>query len=257
MIIPLDLVIAFFLIFGRITGIFIQAPVLSARSFPTFGKNAFIVWLSFVLLFIVPVNPDLPTSILGFVIALGLEVAIGFTIGFVCSLLFLAIQSAGELIDTQMGLSVASSLDPVFGAQISVIGRLTFMTALTVFLLFDGHHLILSALNQSFTVIPAGQAPNFASPDLMMQMMSLGSTLWLTAVKLATPIILLIFLTDFAFGIVSRVAPQVNVFQLGFQLKPVVGLFGISLVAPFLIRYISKLIEVMGEELIKLLQFIK
>jgi len=92
---------------------------------------------------------------------------------------------------------------------------------------------------------------------IVLQFISLGSSLWLTAVKLAAPIILLIFLTDFAFGIVSRVAPQVNVFQLGFQLKPVVGLFGISLIAPFLIRYIAKLIEVIGEELIKFLQFIK
>ncbi|MBU1867649.1 MAG: flagellar biosynthetic protein FliR [Candidatus Margulisbacteria bacterium] len=257
MIIPLDVIMVFFLVMARITGIFIQAPVLSARSFPAFGKTALVIWASFVLLYVIPLNQSLPTSLLGFILALILEIGIGYTIGFICNILFLAIQAAGELMDTQMGLSVASALDPVFGAQISVIGRTTFMLALTVFLIFDGHHMILSALNQSFTVLPAGKVPNFASPDLMMQMISLGSALWLSAVKLASPIILMIFLTDFAFGIVSRVAPQVNVFQLGFQLKPVVGLFGISLVAPFLVRYISKLIEVIGFELIKFLQFIK
>ena len=257
MIIPLDVIMVFFLILARITGIFIQAPVLSARSLPAFGKTALVIWISFILLYVVPLNQSLPTTMIGFVLALVLEAAVGYAIGFISNVLFLAVQSAGELMDTQMGLSVASALDPVFGAQISVIGRTTFMLALTVFLIFDGHHMILAALNQSFTVLPAGRVPNFASPDLMLQFISLGSSLWLTAVKLAAPIILLIFLTDFAFGIVSRVAPQVNVFQLGFQLKPVVGLFGISLIAPFLIRYMAKLIEVIGEELIKFLQFIK
>jgi flagellar biosynthetic protein FliR len=152
--------------------------------------------------------------------------------------------------DLQMGLSVATALDPVFGSVISIIGRLAFFTALIIFLTADGHHLVLSAFHQSFTYLPAGKMANFASPALALQMIELGSTLWLTAIKLAAPAVLLIFLSDFTFGIVSRVAPQVNVFMLGFQVKPSLGLLGILLSLPFIVKYINRLIEFMAEQMV-------
>lgn len=244
-------------IIARIGGVFIQAPLFSSRSFPAFGKTAFVVWLAIVLWFVTPATPVLPDNLFPFVLALIAEVALGFLIGFISNLIFIAIQSAGEIIDLQMGLSVASALDPVFGAVISIVGRLTFFMALIIFLTFDGHHLLLSAFHQSFSVIPAGKIANFASPDLAVQMMQLGQTLWTTAIKLAAPVVLLIFISDFTFGIVSRVAPQVNVFMLGFQVKPFLGLFGIMLTVPFMIKYIGKLIEMIGEQLVQLLAILK
>jgi flagellar biosynthetic protein FliR len=159
--------------------------------------------------------------------------------------------------DLQMGLSVATALDPVFGAVISVIGKLAFFFALIIFIIADGHHLILSALHQSFTALPVGKLANFSSPNLAMQIIELGSTLWLTAIKLAAPVILLIFLSDFTFGIVSRVAPQVNVFMLGFQVKPSLGLLGLLMTLPFIVKYINRLIGFMMEQLILLANTIK
>jgi flagellar biosynthetic protein FliR len=178
-------------------------------------------------------------------------------IGFVCNFLFIAIQSAGELIDMQMGLSVATTLDPIFGAVISIVGRLTFFVALIIFFTLNGHHLILSAFHQSFTTIPAGKIADFTSYNLVNQIIALGTALWTTAVKLAGPVLLLIFISDFTFGIVSRVAPQVNVFMLGFQVKPLLGLFGISLMLPLVVRYISNLVEIIGEQIVQLLMIIK
>jgi flagellar biosynthetic protein FliR len=247
----------FFFILARIIGVFIQAPLFNSRSFPAAAKIAFALWLSIVLWFVTPVSPILPTTVVGFILTLIAEVALGFIIGFICNVLFIALQSAGEMMDLQMGLSVAQALDPVFGAVISVIGRLIFFTALIAFITFDGHHLLLSALHQSFTALPAGKIANFATYNLTEQMLGLGSTLWMTAIKLAAPIILLIFLSDFTFGIVSRVAPQVNVFMLGFQVKPMLGLFGVLLTLPFLIKYVGKLIESMATEIIKLLAILK
>lgn len=257
MIINLAQIEIFLFILARIAGVFIQAPLFSSRSFPTSAKTAFAVWLAIVLWFVTPVAPRLPTSFMFFLITLAAEVALGFVIGFICNLIFIAVQSAGEIIDLQMGLSVATALDPVFGAVISVIGRLTFFVALIVFIVMDGHHLLLSAFHQSFSVFPAGKIANFATYNLAEQMIGLGGMLWMTAIKIAAPILLLIFLSDFTFGIVSRVAPQVNVFMLGFQVKPILGIFGLSLTLPFLIRYIGKLIETMGTEVVKLFAILK
>ena len=247
----------FFLILARIAGVFIQAPIFSSRSFPATAKVAFAVWLTSTIWLVTPVATPLPPNMISFIFILTAEVMFGFTIGFICNIIFIAIQSAGELIDVQMGLSVASALDPVFGAVISIIGRLSFYIALIIFLIFDGHHLILSAFHQSFTIFPAGTIVNFGKYNLVLQITGLGGMLWLTAIQLAAPMLLLIFLADFTFGIVSRVAPQVNVFMLGFQVKPLLGLFGIMLILPYMIRYISKLIEIIGEQMVTLFAILK
>jgi flagellar biosynthesis protein FliR len=257
MILTLTQLQIFFYILARLGGVFIQAPVFSSRSFPGPAKTAFCVWAALLLWFVTPVSATLPTTLLGFILTLIGEVALGFAIGFIANILFLSVQSAGEIIDMQMGLSVASALDPIFGAVISVIGRLVFFVALIVFLEFDGHHMLLSAFHQSFQMIPAGQLANFTSYNLVSQAAGLGGLLWLSAIKLAIPAVLLIFLVDFTFGIVSRVAPQVNVFMLGFQVKPIVGLFALSLTLPFLVRYINGLIATIGGEVLKLLLIVK
>ncbi|MDD5383012.1 MAG: flagellar biosynthetic protein FliR [Candidatus Margulisbacteria bacterium] len=250
MIISVQQLLVFLLILARIAGIMAQAPILSSRSFPTVAKTAFAIWTAILLWFVTPVNPTLPDSLLAFILALVSELVIGLVIGFICNIIFLALQSAGEIMDLQMGLSVASSLDPVFGSVISVIGRLTFYTAMIIFISANGHHLILSAFHQSFTVLPVGKLANFTSPNLVLQMINLGSTLWLTAIMLAAPVVLLVFLSDFTFGIVSRVAPQVNVFMLGFQVKPSLGLLGFMMSLPFIVKYINKLIEIIAQELV-------
>ncbi|MFA6548390.1 MAG: flagellar biosynthetic protein FliR [Candidatus Margulisiibacteriota bacterium] len=252
-----DYLFFFFLILARIAGIFIQAPIFSSRSFPVFAKSALAIWLAVVLWFVIPISPVSPTGILDFLISLIFEIAIGFTLGFVCNLLFVAIQSAGELMDLQMGLSVASALDPIFGAVISIIGRLAFYLALILFITANGHHMILSALHQSFSLLPVGKMANFASPSFGLQMISFGSMLWMTAIKLAAPVILLVFISDFTFGIVSRVAPQVNVFMLGFQVKPLLGLVGILFTLPFIVKYINSLIFFIGQQMILLVNNVK
>jgi flagellar biosynthetic protein FliR len=252
MIISLQQLMVFLLIAGRIVGVFLQAPIFNSRSVPMLTKSAFAVWIAIVLWFVVPINPQLPASLPLFFMAMVFEVALGFLIGLVINVIFIAVQAAGEIMDLQMGLSVATALDPVFGSVISVIGRLAFFTALIIFITADGHHLILSGFHQSFTILPAGTVANFTSPRLAMQMIELGSHLWFTAIKLAAPVILLIFISDFTFGIVSRVAPQVNVFMLGFQVKPSLGLFGFIMALPFTVKYINRLIEFMAEQLILL-----
>ncbi|MBU1026426.1 MAG: flagellar biosynthetic protein FliR [Candidatus Margulisbacteria bacterium] len=257
MIISVEQLVVFLLIVGRIAGIFIQAPIFNSRSFPFLAKTSIAVWSAIVLWFVTPIHQPLPQTFSAFVLAMIFEVVIGFIIGFVCNIIFIAIQSAGEIMDMQMGLSVATALDPVFGSVISVVGRLAFFFALMVFIGANGHHLILSGLHQSFTALPVGKIANISSPNLVVQMISLGSALWATAITVAIPVVLLIFISDFTFGIVSRVAPQVNVFMLGFQVKPSLGIFGLMMLLPFLLKYINHLVEFMAEQLILLASAIK
>jgi len=243
----------FLLILGRIVGIFIQAPLLNSRSIPFLIKTTLAVWLAIIFWFTVPINPALPVTTGGLVTAFILEVLVGFLIGFLANVIFVAVQAAGEIMDLQMGLSVATALDPVFGSTISVIGKLTFSLSLVIFVSLNGHHLLFAALHQSFTTVPAGTTANIFNPAIQVQLMELGVNLWRTAIILAAPAVLLIFLSDFCFGIVSRVAPQVNVFMMGFQVKPSLGLVAILISIPFIIKYISNILAFMGEEMLRLI----
>ncbi len=252
MIITLAQLEVFLLVFARMAGLFIEAPVLSTRLIPAMGKVALCVWISTVLWFVVPVKGPLPADLTTLLLALVNEVLIGFIIGFVAHVIFAGIQAAGDIMDLQMGMSIATIISPTTGGMISIIGLLAFMIALAIFVVANGHHLILSALNSSFTMLPIAAPINLSSNMFIEQIMDLGKNLWLIAVQLSAPVVLLLFLTDFAFGIVSRVAPQVNVFMLGFQVKPSIGLVGILLTMPLFMRHIVNLTEKMGEEILKL-----
>ncbi len=255
MVVTLQQLEVFLLILARIVGIFIQAPVYNSRSIPAMAKVALALWISAVLWFSAPVS-WLPDSALLLILMIVNEVAIGFLIGFVCQILFTAIQAGGEIIDLQMGLSIATSLDPSTGTVTSIVGRMAYYIEITIFLIINGHHMILAALNQSFRLIPIGTFMHFSGP-LISQLINAGASLLLIAVQLSTPALVIIFLSDFAFGIVSRVAPQVNVFMLGFQVKPSLGLLVIIFTLPLLISHISSIMGQMASETIRMLTIIK
>ncbi len=241
MVISLPQIEIFLLILARVAGLFIDAPVFSAKSIPMMVKTCLAIWLSAIMWFVVPVRM-LPDSLVTFVLALFVEVLIGYIIGFVASIVLQAAQAAGDILDMQMGLSVANVLSPTSGAASSITGTFMYMIALVVFLIVNGHHLVLSAIYQSFVAIPIISFIDLTKPDLLFQILSLLTWFWITTIQLCAPMLLLIFLSDFSFGIVSRVAPQVNVFMLGFQVKPSLGLFGLMLLSPLLIGHMVNLI---------------
>jgi len=242
MVISLPQIEIFLLILARVTGIFFDAPLFSAKSIPGPVKVCAAIWISAVLWFVIPVK-YLPDSMPAFILALFMEVFIGYTIGFVASIVLQSAQAAGDILDMQMGLSVANVLSPTTGTMTSITGTFIYLIALLTFLIVNGHHLVLSAIHQSFIGIPLVSFLDFSRPDLMLQVIELLKFFWITTIQLCAPILLLIFLSDFAFGIVSRVAPQVNVFMLGFQVKPSLGLFGLMLISPLLISHMLTLIS--------------
>ena len=124
---------------------------------------------------------------------------------------------------------------------------------ITIFLAMDGHHLILEALFRSYSAVSMVTG-NLNFPDSGIQVLRVGGELFKIALSIATPIMLVIFLLDFAFGMVARVAPQVNIFQLGFQLKPSLGMFIMLLTLPFLVDRITVYLGLTIEEIARMYQ---
>ncbi|MGE4170355.1 MAG: flagellar biosynthetic protein FliR [Candidatus Margulisiibacteriota bacterium] len=241
MIITLDQVVCYFLIFARLLGMLMLAPVFNRKEIFALSKVAFLFWLSGLLIFVVPMAVHPPASPVAMVIAVVMEFMVGAMLGFITDMIVVGLEAAGTLMDTQAGLSVASILDPSSGRSITIISSLLKWVAIVVFLMLDGHHMLLSAVVQSFKLLPIG-AP-FNIPQAAWYVVGLGGDIFYIAVQLSAPIMLVVFLIDFVFGMLSRVAPQVNVFQLGFQIKPLISLLIFLAIVPGISGSVSSLLE--------------
>ncbi len=250
MIITLPQVLVFFLIFARIIGLLTQAPVFSRKDTLMMGKITLAIWLSGLLIFVVPLPVHYPANAIAFTLALISEFFIGYLIGFVSYLLVIGLEMAGSLMDTQAGLSVATILDPSSGRNVTIISQLLNLTALIIFLQLNGLHMVLAATVKSFSLIPPGAPVNYT--EAVSYVMKLGGYIFEVGVQMAMPIMLVVFMIDFAFGLLNRTAEQINVFQLGFQVKPPISILVLMAMTPGLIGSISAIVEKLMEHTLTL-----
>lgn len=153
----------------------------------------------------------------GFFTAVVLELATGLVLGFLVLLVFAAVQSAGSLIDLFSGFQMAQAFDPqmmVNGAQFT---RLLQMAALALLFASDGYQLVIAGLTGSFTALPLAGGLDLARP--VQAMTSAVTGMFLAAVQIAGPLLVVLFLADVGLGLLTRVAPALNAFSLGFPLK--------------------------------------
>ena len=255
MIITQDQIIIFFLLFSRVIAVLLLTPGFSGKEIFSSGKIAMVFWITSLLIFIVPMPLSLPGSPIMFFLAIICEFLIGALIGYITQLLIVGIEFGGSLMDTQAGLSAASLLDPSTGQTTSILSRLLRQTCLLVFFLVNGHHVVLGALVQSFVAIPINTSINIYEASKYVT--EISTDIFIAALQISAPILLVVFLIDFGFGLLSKVAPQVNVFQLGFQVKPIVSLFIMLSIIPGMVEITYFFLEKSGEDLIKMLLLIK
>ena len=200
----------------RIVAFLVIAPPFSYRGIPARVKAMLAVGLA---LAVSPtVEAGYETGGTGqYIGALVLELVVGAALGFLVLVVFSAIQSAGSLIDLFGGFSLAQGFDPqsmVNGAQFT---RLFQLTALTLLFTSDGYQLIIGGLVRTFDALPLGGGLDLAEPAEALTGAVTG--LFLAAVQIAGPLIVVLFLADVGLGLLTRVAPALNAFALGFPLK--------------------------------------
>lgn len=159
--------------------------------------------------------PSLETSALVFSVAM--QVFVGFCLGFITALLFAALQAAGDLLDLFGGFQLATAYDPMGYSQSSIFGRFYNLTAITLLFASDGHQLILRGFLQSFRTLPLDSTFSFETFSRLL-VSGIGE-MFLSALQIAGPLICVLFLADVALGLLNRVAPALNAFQLGFPVK--------------------------------------
>jgi flagellar biosynthetic protein FliR len=192
------------------------APPFSSRNIPGTVKALLSIGLTLPMApYLRGTVPSLQTA--DIIASAVLQIVVGAALGFITALFFAAIQAAGELIDLLAGFSMAFAFDPLGMNQSSVFGRFYNLVAITILFATDGHMVILRGFLQSFRTMPLNLTFDLATfSQLLLQGMG---EMFLAALQIAGPLVVVLFLTDVAFGLLNRVAPALNAFQLGFPAK--------------------------------------
>lgn len=225
-------------VFARVLGFVRFAPVLNRKEIPGFIKLSFALILTIILTMSMetPTMPEGTSLILGII----LNVVGGMMVGFIANCIVLAIAAAGDMINMQMGLSSAMVLDPTAGAQVSILGNFFGILAVILFIDVGGIYWLINALNRSFEVFPmyAHQIP-LEKLINMDYLISITSNVLYIGLQIASPVLLATLGQDLILGIISKTAPQVNVFQLSFLFKPVLGAAILLWIMPIIVNVIN------------------
>jgi len=227
--------------FLRVLAVFTSAPIFSSRAFPVRARIALALLIALASQASLPAMPvtDLNGSdVLGLVVQ---QVGIGLAIGFVVRLVFAAFEFAGEVVGFQMGLNFAAFFDPSLNSQSSAVARFFGYMASLLFVVLNGHLMVIMAVNRSFEAFPVTQ--NFLEALSLMKLYTLGGELFASGLWIALPMIAMLMFTNLALGIVSRVAPQMNIYAIGFPITLSVGLIGMAATLPLLDRPFIALLE--------------
>lgn len=246
----------FWLIAFRISGIFYAAPIFGTRYVPAQWKIGFSLLLSLIVLPLAPAPPGgIPQELFPWLTIAVKELGIGLLIGFISNLLFIAVQTGGQLLDLEMGFGITNVLDPQSGTSIPMIGNFQYLLAMLVFLSLNGHHFLIAALVRSLQTIPAGGST--LSGPLYEAVLGSFSNMFLTAVKLSAPVMGALFLTNVALGFMARTVPQMNVFMVGMPAKVIIGILVIAAGLPMYLMAIERLSSGLFRDILGIIQRLK
>jgi flagellar biosynthetic protein FliR len=233
-------VASMFLPLTRMLGFIAVAPLFSGTTVSLSVKVSVGVLLTLMVAPLVNVDETLDLFSFHGIILIGQQLLIGLALGFVLRILFSAVDLAGQLSGLTMGFGFATFFDPQSGGSSTVITTLFTMLFSLVFISLDGHVLMVAALIESFAVLPI----NLGIGTLTgMDIARSGALIFSVGVQLAMPIVATLLITNMALGVLTRSAPQLNIFGIGFPITIGVGLLLILLILPSYAQPFRLLIE--------------
>lgn len=243
----------FILILLRVSAILFLIPFFGAGLVPAQLKIGLSAAVSLALYpAVAPGLPEPPKELLPLVPALASELTLGMILGLAVRAIFAAVDLAAQMVGFQMGFAIVNVIDPQTQHQTNLIAQFENLLALMFFLAVDGHHLLLKAMAESFRLLPPFGLELKAG--VFNLMMGISSRIFLIAVKLSAPALLVLMFSSVALGVVARTVPQMNIFQIGFPLKISLGILALGLGLPAMGLVYKGLFSRLGRELFLLLR---
>lgn len=227
------------LVFARMLGFLILAPVFNRKEIPSMVKIGFAFLLTISLTSVL--KPPAPSADESMFLSIILNVATGAMIGYMARLILVAIDAGADMINMQMGLSSAMVLDPTTQSQVSILEKLFSIFGILIFIQLGGVYWLFQAFMRSFEIFPI-YATSIPLDKIvnMPYLIEMTSNVLYMGLQIASPVLLATLGQDIILGIISKTAPQVNVFQLSFLFKPVLGAAIIVWILPMLVNVISE-----------------
>ncbi len=227
--------------FLRVLALFSVAPVFSLKSIP---QRAKIGLAFFVALAAQGSLGDQTMVSMNSPQALGAavqQVGVGLSIGFAVRLVFASVELAGELVGLQMGLNFATFFSPSSNSQVSAVSRFLGHMSLLLFVVMNGHLVVLMAVVKSFDSFPVDG--NFLEVLAQVKLYTLGTQLFASALWMALPMVAMLLFVNLTMGVISRVAPQMNIYAIGFPVTLTMGLVGLTVTLPMMDQPVMALMQ--------------
>ena len=225
----------------RILALIASAPILGNPSVPVRVKMGIAILLTLIIAPTIqqPLPQVDPFSGVGLMI-LAQQILIGAAIGMIMRIVFVAVEMAGEIIGLQMGLAFAIFFDPQNSSQLALIGRFLGIIASLAFLAIDGHLIMIALLAQSFNTLPIG--PDGLTLPALNTVALWGSEIFKSGLLLSLPVLTALLITNLALGILTRAAPQLNIFAVGFPITLSIGFVILALSIIFYAPVLEQLV---------------
>ena len=218
--------IRFLMVLFRVSGLFVVLPVLGGQQVPRRIRVCLAVFLAFAVYPLVSakVTFPVPTDLVGLTIGLASELLIGIVCGFIVNIIFIAAQMAGQMLARHMGTALARVINPLFNAQIPIVGQFYYTFTLLIFVILNGHQRVIVGIISTFDRIPIMGASYRNIGGMIDLMAGLMGDMFIMMVRIAAPAFLALFIVTVVLGVIARTVPQINVLIIGFPVKIAVGL---------------------------------
>jgi len=242
------------LVFARISAMLLIFPAFSSNTFPARLRVALAAILAYMISLPLPSIPVAPSSLGSIMWLLAIEISVGILLGFVSRIVFFALESAGHIIATQMGLTMTAEFDPFNAARTDALSTMLTFLAITLFFSADMHHWFLIGLQRSFDILPIGQAR--LSSDTVTDIVFRTSGIFVQATLLAAPIIAVTFLINVVFSVLGRAVPQMNVFLESFAFRIMAGLIVFGLTLELMAQHIMNWLRNVPDDFLRVAQLL-
>jgi flagellar biosynthetic protein FliR len=224
-------ILAFFLVLARVAPLFVIAPLFSSSYVPPQVRTVLAVGLAIGMTGIADHGQQIPSSPLALVGLVLEQFLVGGALAFAVAAMFAAVQSAGSILDAVAGFSFGAMLNPLTGTQDAILTQLYTLVGTAIFIAFGGDGWVLRGLGRTFDLVPL--TGSVALRSVVAGSMNLFTNIFVSALEVAAPVVLAVLVTDIAFGMLSRVVPQLNVYAVGFPIKVGVALIAVTVSLPF------------------------
>lgn len=214
----------------RIGALFSAAPVFDMRQIPIRFRLMLAVLITLLVQPVLDPSPVVPVFSVDALLITAQQIVIGFALGFLLQMAFQALVFGGQVMAYSMGLGFANMMDPTNGVQVPVIAQFWLILAMLAFVMVNGHLILISAIVDSFTVIPI--AVDGMGRAGIWELLSWASRMFAAGLLMALPVIIALLLINIGMGVVSRAAPQLNIFAIGFPITLMTGFILIWVTLP-------------------------